>query len=617
MNKILFNLLAVSLLFAGGCTKRDVNELDPLQLPTTADVFIDDFTSDLAYAAFGGSDVKAFNVDINETYNTSEKSMRFDVPDANSPNGSYAGGVFFSKTGRDLSGFNALTFYIKSNQAATIGTIGLGNDLGENKYVVSISNIPVTAAWKKVIIPIPDPGKLTAERGLLYYAAAPINDRGFTFWIDEVKYENLGTLLPVESSIMNGANSSITTFVGVTSTITGLTSTFNLPTGVNQSVNLSPAYFNFRSSNTAVASVNAAGVVTSLSAGTSVITAIVGGVAAKGSLMINCNGTYTPAPTPIRNQSNVISIFSDAYVNVPVKYYNGYWQPWQTTLSNDFTVNGDNVLNYTNFNFVGIEISSPTVNATSMSHIHLDAYFPGQILPGRQLIIKVVDFGANGAPGGGDDTEHATTFTAPTLASGRWISIEIPFSAMPNLRSRSNLGQIIFDGGDGGVMYVDNIYFFRNETAPSNAAPIPNRSSANVLSVFSDSYTNVAGTNFNPNWGQTTVVAQVPIAGNNTLRYTNFNYQGIELGSSQNVSTFTHFHIDYFSTNAATLRVFLISPGPVERFVSLTVPTTTGWRSLDIPLSSFSGVNLSQIIQLKFDGGTGSDVYIDNMYFYR
>jgi hypothetical protein len=616
MHKILLNLLVVSLLFLLGCEKRDISELQELELPANADVFIDDFTSDLAYAAFGGSDVRAFNVDTKETYNNSPRSMRIDVPDANSPEGSYAGGVFFSKTGRDLSGFNALTFYIKANQAVNIGLIGFGNDLGENKYVAGIPNVPATTAWKKIIVPIPDPSKLTAEKGLLYYAAGPINDRGFTFWIDEVKFENLGTLLPVESAIMNGNNSSVTTFVGVTSTISGLTSIFNLPNGVNQAVSLSPAYFQFSSSNAAVASVNAAGVVTSLSAGTSVISATVGGVRTKGSLTINCAGTYTHAPTPTRNQSNVISIFSDAYVNVPVNYYNGYWQPWQTTVSNDFTVNGDNVLNYNIFNFVGIEFSSPTVNASSMTHLHINTYFPGAIAPGRELRIIVVDFGANGAFGGGDDTRHSTTITAPTLVSGRWMTIELAFSAMPNLTSRSNLGQIIFEGGDGGVMYVDNIYFFRNETAPSTAAPTPTRPAANVSSVFSDAYTNIPNTDFNPNWGQTTVVTQVPIAGNNTLRYTNFNYQGVQLGSSQNVSSFTHFHIDYFSTNAATLRVFLISPGPVERSVSLTVPTS-GWRSLDIPLSSFSGVDLNQIIQLKFDGGTGSDVYIDNMYFYK
>jgi hypothetical protein len=75
--------------------------------------------------------------------------------------------------------------------------------------------------------------------------------------------------------------------------------------------------------------------------------------------------------------------------------------------------------------------------------------------------VLVVDFGANGAFGGGDDTRHSTTFTAPTLVSRSWITIQIPFSAMPNLASRNNLAQIILEGGDGSTLYVDNIYFYR------------------------------------------------------------------------------------------------------------------------------------------------------------
>ena len=97
-----------------------------------------------------------------------------------------------------------------------------------------------------------------------------------------------------------------------------------------------------------------------------------------------------------------------------------------------------------------------------MTHIHLDAFIPGPIAPGRQLRVLVVDFGANGVFGGGDDTRHSTTFTATTptaLVSQNWISIEIPFSAMPGLLSKSHLAQIILEGGDNSIIYVDNIYF--------------------------------------------------------------------------------------------------------------------------------------------------------------
>ncbi|MFY8004426.1 MAG: hypothetical protein ACOVNR_06260, partial [Chitinophagaceae bacterium] len=180
-----------------GCKKRDLTTLQEAEFPKKADVFIDDFSSDLAYAAFGGSDVRAFQIETKETYGNTRQSMRFEVPDANSATGSYAGGVFYSKSGRNLTEFNALTFYIKASQPATIGIIGFGNDLGENKYQVALNAYPVNTNWKKVIIPIPDAAKLTAERGMFFFSAAPENNKGYTFWVDEVKFENLSTISEV------------------------------------------------------------------------------------------------------------------------------------------------------------------------------------------------------------------------------------------------------------------------------------------------------------------------------------------------------------------------------------------------------------------------------------
>jgi hypothetical protein len=411
-----------------------------------------------------GSKFTAWSVDSNVSYK-GNASMRFDVPNATDPQGNYAGGILrVDGAGRNLTDFDALTFWAKASQGVTIGEIGFGEDFYPNKYITTMTNISLGTAWTKYIIPIPNASKLLQEKGMFRYSAGTqgTNGFGYTFWIDELKFEKLGTILPLQASIMNGNNITRSTFVGVTSSITGVLATFNMPNGLNQSVAISPAFLNFTSSNPSVATVSDSGLVTPLSAGTAVITATFNGQPALGSLIINCSGTYVNAPTPTLSPANVISIFSDTYSNVPVNYYNGYWQPWQTTLSNNFSVLGDNVLNYTNFNFVGIEFSSPTVNATSMTHIHLDAFIPGAIAPGRQLRVIVVDFGANGVFGGGDDTRHSTTFTATTstpVVSQNWISIEIPFSAMPGLLSKSNLAQIILEGGDNSIIYVDNIYF--------------------------------------------------------------------------------------------------------------------------------------------------------------
>ena len=190
------------------------------------------------------------------------------------------------------------------------------------------------------------------------------------------------------------------------------------------------------------------------------------------------------------------------------------------------------------------------------------------------------------------------------------------------MTSRTHIGQIIFEGTNITNFYADNIYFYNDgsiiPSVPTTAAPVPTVPSANVTSVFSDAYTNVSGTNLNPNWGQATVATQVSIAGNNTLKYAGLNYQGIELGSAQNVSSKTHLHLDYYTSNSTSLKIYLISPGPVEKAYTLTVPSSGapsvgGWKSIDIPLTAFSPVNLGNVIQLKFDGN--GNIYLDNIYF--
>ena len=613
---VLNYILGLLIIFAPGCKKRDIQGLAAPSFPELADVFIDDFASDLAYAAFGGSDVKAFQVDKKEAYGNSKASMRFDVPDANSPQGSYAGGVFLSKTGRNLAGYNAVTFYIKASQPATIGVMGFGNDLGQSKYQVALNGLPINANWKKVIIPVPDPAKLTQEKGLLYYSAGPENGRGYTFWIDEVKFEKLETIANPTAVILNGVDKEQISYIGVNATIDGYSASYNLPNGVDQSLSISPYYLKFASSNPAVATVNELGSVSTVGGGTTKITATLDTIKAKGSLTLNSAGNYIGAPAPTKDAGDVISVFSDKYTNVPVDYYNGYWQPFQTTQSADFTVNGDHVLNYTNFNFVGTQISSPTINISSKAFLHLDIYLPGTLNNGAAFKIRVVDFGANGAPGGGDDVSDIVTYTAPTLKENSWVSLDIPFTSLPLLTTKEHIGQIIYEGTNISNFFADNIYFWSYPSTPAIAAPFPTIPAANVISIFSDAYTNVAGTDFNPNWGQATVVSQLPIAGDNTLKYAGLNYQGTQLGSNQNVSNYAFLHLDYYSTNSGSLKIYLISAGPVEKPFTLTVPTGggTGWRSVDIPLSAFAPVNLGNVIQFKFDGN--GDVFLDNIFFW-
>jgi hypothetical protein len=452
-----------------GCQRNLSSDVEFAKFPNTPEVFIDGFSGGLQYLPFAGSKLNAFTVDT-ETRYSGTASMRFDVPNVGDPSGAYAGAIFPDNGGRDLSGFDALTFYAKASQSGTINEIGFGNDFAENKHLVTLNNMRINTTWTKYIIPIPDPSQLSLEKGMFYYAEGPENGNGYTFWVDELKFEKLGTVAQPRPAIFNGEEKVETSFIGVTSSINGLTQTFNLASGQNQTVSVAPAYFTFTSSNTNVAQVSEKGVVTVVGTGTAKISAAIGGVKAKGSLTIQSLGQFTVAPTPNRSPANVISVFSDAYTNVPVDFYNGFFAPFQTTLGGaDLNINGNKIIQYTKLNFVASEFKNPTINASQMTHLHVDIQIREAIDPADFITIELGDFGPNATFGGGDDKSGNVKFLSASLSSNQWISLEIPLANFTGLTNRSNLAQIFFISSDGtsnniptiSTILVDNMYFYK------------------------------------------------------------------------------------------------------------------------------------------------------------
>jgi hypothetical protein len=171
------------------------------------------------------------------------------------------------------------------------------------------------------------------------------------------------------------------------------------------------------------------------------------------------------------------------------------------------------------------------------------------------------------------------------------------------------------------IIYFDNITFNpqgSSPTFPETAAPAPPvRNPEDVMSLFSGAYANISGTDFFPNWGQTTVVSTIEIEGDETMKYESFNYQGTQIDGSIDVSGMEYLHLDLWTANASAVNVFCISPGPQE--TGFALPITTGqWNSYNIELAEFAGVDLAELIQMKFDGGDGSQtIFLDNIYFYR
>jgi hypothetical protein len=157
-------------------------------------------------------------------------------------------------------------------------------------------------------------------------------------------------------------------------------------------------------------------------------------------------------------------------------------------------------------------------------------------------------------------------------------------------------------------------------TAPTTAAPTPTRLAANVISLFSKPYTNLAGTDWFPNWNQTTVVTDVVIASDSTKKYANFNYQGVQFANPINVTTMGFLHINLWTPSMTAFEVSLVNIAPLaqkEQKVILT-PTLSGWNSFNIPLSSYNTLVMTGIGQLKLESiPSGTTAYLDNIYFYK
>jgi hypothetical protein len=328
------------------------------------------------------------------------------------------------------------------------------------------------------------------------------------------------------------------------------------------------------------------------------------------------------APTPTVPAANVISMFSNAYTNVPVDTWRTSWS--QATLE-DINISGNDTKKYSALNFVGIEATTSPINATAMTYFHTDVWSSNF----TEFKVKLVDFGANAVFGGGDDVEHEITIPSP--AQETWVSLDLPLSSFTGLTTRAHIAQLIYVGAPSGntTVYVDNVYFYNQAGTLTTPAPTPTLAAANVISMFSDAYTNVNVDTWRTSWSQA-VLENVSISGNATKKYSSLDFVGIEATTNPiNATAMTHFHTDVWSSNFTTFKVKLVDFGAngvfaggddVEHEITVNAPAQSGWVSLDIPLSDFTGLTTkAHIAQLIYVGApTGSaTVYVDNVYFHN
>lgn len=467
-------LVVLSMIVTTSC-ERDVSDDAVLAtFPSNADVYSDnpEGLTDEFFISFNpvdGANPEGFGTDQNEAY-VGTSSIRLDIPAPNDPDGGFIGGIFKDRgEGRNLTEYDALTFWVKASRTALFDEVGFGFDFELDKYTVARAGIPLSTDWRKVTIPIPDPSKLVQEKGMFFFSTgtSSTDGVGFTIWIDEIRFENLGTIAQPQPRILNGQNVSQQGFLNVPFQLTGLTQTFNVETGRNVRVNAAPSFFDFASSNPGVATVDEFGLVSVIGVGEVTISASLDGVGAQGSLSLNVEGGFNFAPVPTRPEENVVSIFSDAYQDIPVSRYNSFFEPFQNTLGGVVPVGPESIISYSDLNFVGIVFNDVTfpseavqpVNAANLTHLHVDINVQEAIQANDRLLLQLTNYGAS-------ETVGSFLISGNQLVEDQWVSFDIPLSDFSGLGDKNRIGLLLFNSENGpdnptiSNLFLDNIYFY-------------------------------------------------------------------------------------------------------------------------------------------------------------
>ncbi|CAN1512614.1 Secretion system C-terminal sorting domain [Flavobacteriaceae bacterium] len=427
--------------------------------------------------------------------------------------------------------------------------------------------------------------------------------------------------------------------------------------------------FTFTSSNTAVATISGS-TVTIVGAGSSTITATqaASGGFATGSVSATLTVTVPNAPTPTNDAADVISVFSSAYTDVANTAFFPYWgQSTQYAQENG-------MLKYSNLNYQGITFASP-INGSAMEKLHIDIWTPNctsfqmfvldgsapeqsvnltpsfngwnsydidlaqytSLTKSNLVEFKMVGSGTvyldniyfwklpaglntyyADADGDGYGAGAAVLSTATTAPAG--FSVNNTDCDDTVATSNPGASEVLNGVDDDCNGVIDNGVL---PTIPATDAPTaPDRNSWDVQSVYSSAYTNFSNVNFFPNWGQSTTFSTYTPVNDETLKYSNLTFQGIDFNGAKNISAMTKLHIDVWTPDMSSFQVWLIAGG--ENAVTLT-PTLSGWNSYDIDLATqYPGRNLSAAIQLKLErtlwtptDGNVNSLYVDNIYFYR
>jgi len=185
---------------------------------------------------------------------------------------------------------------------------------------------------------------------------------------------------------------------------------------------------------------------------------------------------------------------------------------------------------------------------------------------------------------------------------------------------------IVLGAAIEATTYVEENFEVTEILAPTESAPTPQaRQPEDVISIFSDAYSNVILDELPTSWSSSGFLATT-IESNNTWQLSNLDFVGMVTNYAEgiNLSQMETMHIDYWVPDGVSNELFVKIVNTVdggEDIESLGATVSGSWQSIDIDMTGFDGGDLSnkeKITQILIDSdGVASTVYIDNFYFYK
>ena len=178
---------------------------------------------------------------------------------------------------------------------------------------------------------------------------------------------------------------------------------------------------------------------------------------------IDCGGSCGPCPaeptdaptTPVtRNDWDVISIYSDAYTSTGLTNV-----AWDDSEATEVNIASNNVLKVNFGNFLGTDLTTGGVDATDMTHFHMDYWVADDFTEGQVFNPKL----SNHADSAGETGAKLYTVALGAEDSKKWLSLDVELGT--DFERNNILQFLLTTSATVNVGYMDNIYMYRAATA--------------------------------------------------------------------------------------------------------------------------------------------------------